>query len=139
MEKKETDTAHMLQFPARLDAVPSAMAFAALALQHAGLAPGVVARAELILEELLRNSILHGYGGDSAHSVWVGVDGTRLAYEDEAAPFNPLTEGAPPPDPLLPLEQQKVGGVGLLLIRQLGGVVAYSRSGGRNRIEIALQ
>ena len=139
MDKKETGIAHLLRFPARLDAVPGAMAFAAMALTQAGLAPGVVARAELILEELLRNSILHGDGGDSTHDVWVGVRGTVLCYEDAAPPFNPLTEGPPPPDPGLPPDELQVGGVGLLLIRQLGGAVAYTHSAGHNRIEITLQ
>src|SRR5476651_604803 len=110
MDRKETGIAHLLRFPARLDAIDGAMAFAAMALQQAGLAPGVVARAELILEELLRNSILHGYGGDSAHSVWVGVDGGRLCYEDAAPPFDPLTQGPPPPDPARSIEEQSVGG-----------------------------
>lgn len=139
MDRKETGIAQLLRFPARLDAVSGAMAFAALALQQAGLAPGVVARAELILEELLRNSILHGHGGDSAHSVWVGVDGVRLVYEDEAPAFNPLTQGPAPSDPARPTAELAVGGVGLLLIRQLGGAVAYRYLEGRNRIEIALQ
>jgi len=139
MDKKETDNAPPLQFPARLDAIPGAMAFAAMALQQAGLAPGMVARAELILEELLRNSILHGYGGDSAQPVWVGVRGRVLCYEDAAPPFNPLTEGPAAPDPTLPAEQLAVGGIGLLLIRQLGGAVVYTHAGGHNRIEITLQ
>ncbi|MQA18314.1 ATP-binding protein [Rugamonas rivuli] len=139
MDRKETGVAHLLRFPARLDAVPGAMSFAAMALQQAGLGPSVVARAELILEELLRNSILHGHGGDSAHSVWVGVEGALLVYEDEAPAFDPLTQGPPPPDPVRPVEDQQVGGIGLLLIRQLGSAVAYRYSGGRNRIEIVLQ
>ncbi|MHA4871495.1 ATP-binding protein [Duganella sp. PWIR1] len=139
MDEKETGITHLLRFPARLDAVPGAMAFAAMALNRAGLAPGLVARAELILEELLRNSILHGYGGDSAHDVWVGVRGQVLCYEDAAPPFNPLTEGPPPPDPGLPPDELQVGGIGLLLIRQLGSALAYTYSAGHNRIEITLQ
>jgi anti-sigma regulatory factor (Ser/Thr protein kinase) len=139
MDEKETANAPPLRFPARLDAIPGAMAFAAMALHQAGLAPGVVARAELILEELLRNSILHGYGGDSEHAVWVGVRGQVLCYEDAAPPFNPLTQGPPAPDPARPLEQQVVGGIGLLLIRQLGSAVAYTYNRGHNRIEITLQ
>ena len=139
MDKKETGIAHLLQFPARLDAIPGAMAFAAMALTQAGLTPGPVARAELILEELLRNSILHGYGGDSTHAVWVGVRGQVLCYEDAAPPFNPLTQGPPPPDPTLPVDELVVGGVGLLLIRQLGSAVSYHYSAGHNRIEITLQ
>jgi len=38
-----------------------------------------------------------------------------------------------PPDPSLPPEELIVGGVGLLLIRQLGSAVAYSYSQGHNR------
>lgn len=139
MDRKETGIAHLLRFPARLDAVSGAMSFAAMALQQAGLGPGLVARAELILEELLRNTILHGHGGDSAHSVWVGVDGMRLVYEDEAPAFNPITQAPPSSATAPPIEALAVGGVGLLLIRQLGSAVAYRYSGGRNRIEIALQ
>lgn len=131
MDEKETGVAHPLRFPARLDAIPGAMAFVAMALTQGGLAPGLVARAELILEELLRNSILHG----GADAVWVGVRGHVLCYEDAAAPFNPLTDGPAAPEP----GALAVGGIGLLLIRQLGGAVAYTYSAGHNRIEITLQ
>ena len=124
----------LVQFPARLEAVPNAMAFAVEALQQEGLAPGPVARAELVLEELFRNSILHGYGGDSEHSVWVGVDGARLFYQDAAPPFDPLTQGPAPLDPEQPLSEQRVGGIGLLLIRELGSAITYEYRDGRNRL-----
>jgi anti-sigma regulatory factor (Ser/Thr protein kinase) len=125
---------HLMRFSARLDALPDALAFAAQSLEQAGLAPGAVARAELILEELFRNSVLHGYGGDSGHAVWVGVDAGRLHYQDEAPPFDPLTQGPPPLDPAAPIEDQRVGGIGLQLIRQLGGAIQYDYCEGRNRI-----
>ena len=135
---------HLLRFPARLDAVPSAMAHVAQALQQAAYAPGAVARAELIVEELFRNSVLHGYGGDHRepgqgdHGVWLGVHEGRLHYEDAAPPFNPLTQGPAAPDPAVPLELRAVGGIGLLLIRQLGSAIAYEYSDGRNRIAVTL-
>lgn len=146
MEQKGTNLAAgsgkncttFVQFPARLDAVPSAMAYAVQALQQEGLAPGPVARAELVLEELFRNSVLHGYGGDSEQSIWVGVHGGRLYYQDAAPAFDPLTQGPAPLDPEQPLEQQRVGGIGLLLIRQLGSAVSYEYSEGRNRIVFSI-
>lgn len=124
----------LVQFPARLDAVPSAMDFAVQALQQEGLDAGPVARAELVLEELFRNSILHGYGGDSEHAVWVGVQGGRLYYQDAAPPFDPLTQGPAAPDPEQPVSEQRVGGIGLLLIRELGSSICYEYSEGRNRL-----
>ena len=124
----------LVQFPARLDAVPGAMAHVAQALQQHGLGPGPVARAELILEELFRNSVLHGYGGDSDQGIWIGVEGVRLFYQDAAPPFNPLAQGPDPLDVAQPVSQIRVGGVGLLLIRELGSAISYEYSEGRNRI-----
>lgn len=124
----------LVQFPARLDVVPSAMAYVVQALQQHGLAPGPVARAELILEELFRNSVLHGYRGDSEHAIWIGVEAGRLYYQDAAPPFNPLAEGPDPLDVAQPVSQLRVGGIGLLLIRELGSAISYEYSEGRNRI-----
>lgn len=124
----------LVQFAARLDAVPGAMAFVTQALQQHGLAPGPVARAELILEELFRNTVLHGYGGDSEQGIWIGVQDGRLYYQDAAPPFNPLCQGPEPLDPAQPVDQLRVGGVGLLLIRELGSAISYEYSDGRNRI-----
>ena len=131
-------------YPARLDALPAALAHVADGLHAAGVAPGPVARAELILEELFRNSVLHGYQGGSAQGVWLGVwSGAGLAgfcYEDAAPPFNPLRDGPPSaaPDPALSIAEQPVGGVGLLLIRQLGRSIAYEYRAGRNCLTVSI-
>ena len=134
------DCTGLVQFRARLDDVPEAQAYVATALQLAELTPFAVARAELLLEELFRNVILHGYGGECDRPVWVGVEGGSFCIEDEAPPFNPLTDGAPSaaPDPALPVEQLPVGGVGLLLIRQMGSSASYLYLDGRNRMRIAV-
>lgn len=129
------------RFDARLDAVPAAQAFLAQALRRNGVAPDLVARAELILEELFRNSVLHGYRGDARGSVWLsgGDEPASFWYEDEAPAFDPLS--APPgvhgPVPGRPLAEQPVGGVGLLLIRRMARRAAYQRTDGRNRIHVS--
>lgn len=132
------------RFPARLDALPAALAHLADGLRAAGVAPGPMARAELILEELFRNSVLHGYRGDDAQQVWLGAwageDASGFCYEDAAPPFNPLRDGPPSaaPDPALPIAEQPVGGVGLLLIRQLGRALAYQYRDGRNSLTVSI-
>lgn len=129
------------RFDARLDAVPAAQAFLAQALRRNGVAQDLVARAELILEELFRNSVLHGYGGDSQYAVWIGGDGVGAAfwYEDEAPPFNPLEAdiGVRAPAAGRAIEDQPVGGVGLMLIRKMARSVDYARRNGRNRIAVS--
>ncbi|NRR34342.1 ATP-binding protein [Oxalobacteraceae bacterium] len=127
-------------FPARLDAVPEALAFVAEGLRVGGLSESQLARAELILEELFRNTVLHGYGGDSAHSVWLAVAPGVFWLEDQAPPFNPLSDGPAgvAPQPGLAIELQPVGGAGLLLIRQLAQALRYEYTAGRNRVEVRL-
>ena len=131
-------------FPARLAALPDALAHVADGLRAAGAAPGAVARAELILEELFRNSVLHGYRGDAAQSVWLGVwsdgQGAGFLYEDAAPPFNPLRDGpaSAAPNPALSIAEQPVGGVGLLLIRQLGQAIHYEYRDGRNSLMVGI-
>lgn len=127
-------------FPARLAAVPEALAFVAEGLRAGGSPDSQVARAELILEELFRNTVLHGHGGDSANSVWLAVAPGVFWLEDEAPPFSPLCDGpaGAAPQPGLAIELQPVGGAGLLLIRQLAQALHYEYKAGRNRIEVRL-
>ena len=127
-----------VRFDARLDALPAAVEFIAAALHEAGLPQERIARCTLVLEELFLNSVLHGYG-DGTGAIWIGVDacaqeGACLWYEDEAPAFDPLSAELPDGGEVRPVEQQRVGGVGLQLIRQLPSRIEYCRRDGRNRI-----
>lgn len=124
------------RFDARLDALPAAVAFAHAVLRQAGVPQERVARCDLVLEELFRNSVLHGHGGDSGHAIWIGIEDGVLWYEDEAPAFDPLTAALPDGGAVRTVEEQRVGGVGLMLIRQLPSQVAYFYRDGRNRVVI---
>lgn len=125
-----------VRFDARLDVLPAALEYVGAALRAVGLSEECIARCDLVLEELFRNSVLHGYGGDSDAGVWIGVDGARLWYEDEAPAFDPLTADLPDGGAVRPVEEHRVGGVGLMLVRELPAQVAYSYRNGRNRLDI---
>lgn len=124
------------RFDARLDALPAAVELVHAALLEAGVPRERVVRCDLVLEELFRNSVLHGYGGDSTASIWIGAENGCLWFEDEAPAFDPLTAALPDGGAVRPVEEQRVGGVGLMLIRQLPSQVTYSYRDGRNRIVI---
>jgi anti-sigma regulatory factor (Ser/Thr protein kinase) len=128
------------RFAARLELLPQVQAYVAEVLRAGGLTAQRVACAELILEELFRNSVLHGYAGVADGEVWLVAQGSSFSFEDAAAPFNPLRDTPPPAAPVagLSVEAQPVGGVGLLLIRGLGRAVSYARVAGRNRIVVDL-
>ena len=127
-------------FPARFEALPDALAFAARAGADAGCSADTCKRIELVIEELFTNTVDHGYAGtplpDSAHTVQLfsvaEPGGVRIIYEDTAPAFDPTDLGG------LDIDQQvqdrQVGGLGRVLVARLPDSVTYQRSGNRNRI-----
>ena len=89
---------------------------------------------DLVLDELVSNVIRHGLNGDEEHFIEVKLyrDGRDLTLEveDDGVPFNPLN--APVPDINLPIEERRIGGLGIHLVRQLMDSLAYERRGERN-------
>lgn len=92
----------------------------------------------LVLEELLVNSLRHGGCDGLTGAVEVHFcmrsDGVALEYADRGAPFDPTS--APAPDVTAPLAERPVGGMGLHLIRQIMRDFEYYRLGGWNRIRM---
>jgi anti-sigma regulatory factor (Ser/Thr protein kinase) len=98
-------------------------------------------RLNLVLEELFINTVRHGHGGDCDAPVWMMLEAdersVHVIYEDIAPPFNPyahLPEG--PPDTTLDL--RKIGGLGVLLTKELAATRDYAYLFGRNRIRLAM-
>ncbi|SRR5258706_1278615 len=98
-------------------------------------------RINLVVEELFTNTVRHGHRGDSDAPVWVSVGTAPAAvyvtYEDTAPPFNPYALFATAPDAAISL--QKIGGLGVLLTRELAATRDYAYLFGRNRIRLALK
>ncbi|MGQ0752332.1 MAG: ATP-binding protein [Betaproteobacteria bacterium] len=90
------------------------------------------------LDEVLSNIVKYGYTDDAVHQISLALsvaDGMLIAeVEDDARPFDPLSVPAPNLD--VPLEERRVGGLGVHFVRKLMSEVAYCRVGGRNRLVI---
>jgi serine/threonine-protein kinase RsbW len=109
-------------------------------------AQGVGARAlyhvELAFEELITNIVRHGYSGQSTSSPAIDVslavrsDEIVLTVEDTAPPFDPVRAVAPP----LPasIEDARIGGLGLRLVRMAAKRIEYERAGDRNRVTVGI-
>ena len=95
----------------------------------------------LVVEELFTNTVRHGHRGDSDAPVWLSVQSSEQAvqvtYEDTAPPFNPYALFASAPDTTLSL--RRIGGLGVLLTRELASNRDYAYLYGRNRIRLTLK
>jgi serine/threonine-protein kinase RsbW len=102
-------------------------------LQH-GLSDAMRDDINLALDEVVANVIIHGFTDSAEHDIIVRLSldsGTvSVSVEDEGTPFNPLN--APEPDLSLPIEQRRVGGLGLHLVRNIMDELKYERRGERN-------
>lgn len=124
-------------FPATLAAVPEIIATVMAAAQHCALSPEVLGHVELAVEEAAVNVASYAYGGGPG-TIVLRLDHRpselQVELEDRGVPFDPLA--APPPDLAVPLEQRRVGGLGIFLIRKVAKTVTYRREGDRNVLTI---
>jgi anti-sigma regulatory factor (Ser/Thr protein kinase) len=98
-------------------------------------------RFSLSLDEVLANIITHGIGdkGDREIAVRIDIGGGYLSatVSDDGKPFDPLS--LPEPDIHAPIEERKIGGLGIHLLRKLMDRVAYRRIGDRNELSFGIQ
>jgi anti-sigma regulatory factor (Ser/Thr protein kinase) len=102
--------------------------------------PSVAYKVRLVIEELLTNLMLHGDypGGRQAARLTVGLagDGARVTIEDAARPFDPRSAPEPPAPSL---DDDRLGGLGLPLVRRMAARIEYGRTAdGWNRTELLL-
>jgi len=101
-----------------------------------GLEAKLVFNLNLVLDELVTNTVSYGYDDAAPHDIEITLrreDGLlTLVLEDDARAFNPLD--APDPDLDASLEKRRVGGLGVHLVRTLMDTVDYHRVADRNRL-----
>ncbi len=98
----------------------------------------LVFRVNLVLEELGVNIMDHGHD-DGVHDIEIALisEGNTVIIEvtDDGRPFNPSTD-APPPDLDSPLEDRRVGGLGLHFVRSIVDELRYHREHGKNHLTL---
>jgi anti-sigma regulatory factor (Ser/Thr protein kinase) len=93
---------------------------------------------ELCLNEIVTNVIHYAYADRGAHEIRIFLEregeDLRATVEDDGRPFNPL-EKEPPAIPAS-LEEARVGGWGIPIVRAFADDLSYERRNGRNRLTI---
>ena len=101
-----------------------------------GLPHTAAAAFDLALEEVFMNVVMHGSPAQRAPQVHVSLslveEQLTLTVADDGPPFDPLALAAP--DITANVEERRVGGLGVFLIRQLMDSVSYQRLDARNQL-----
>jgi anti-anti-sigma factor len=91
------------------------------------------------LDELLQNTIAYGFtereGGEVTVEVELSPDRVSVTLTDDGSPFDPF--GVPAPDTARPVEEQRIGGLGIHLVRRMMDEVRYHRTADRNVVVLA--
>jgi serine/threonine-protein kinase RsbW len=128
-----------VSFPAEMGQLPSALEWLRKHLEAEKIDSSEVRCWELVLEELMVNIIKHGYrtrpGKVDLELGFVLGSEVSLTITDQAPAFNPLLD-APRPDVSSSLEERKVGGLGLYLVRKSVDELFYDRREGKNILRL---
>lgn len=125
-----------------LDDIPRLAAWVEGLGNRFGISTQAVQRINLVLEELIANTIAYGYPDGGEHTISVRLTMKpaviELEISDDAMPFDPLAEH---PGPYLgaDLDQRRVGGLGLYLVGRLVSEGHYTRQDGINRLKLTLE
>ena len=100
--------------------------------------PALLFRVNLVLEELGLN--IMDYGVDNGlHEIEITLtseeDSLTIEITDDGRPFDPLND-APTPDLDAPIEDRRVGGLGIHLVRTMMDEMHYRREPGKNRLTL---
>lgn len=111
----------------------------ALLTEH-GVSNRTMYKVNLVLEEILTNIIKYAYQDDKDHDIFVEVhiagNAIQIHVQDDGDEFDP--QRVPEPDLNLPIEETKVGGLGLHLIRANVEQIDYERKGTKNCLTVRL-
>jgi len=99
-----------------------------------GLSKKCVFEINLALDELFTNIISYGFPDDEEHLIEITITPQNqmlcLCIEDDGVPFNPVEVNQP--DLQCDIEECKIGGLGIHLIKNLMDEVCYERCGDKN-------
>jgi anti-sigma regulatory factor (Ser/Thr protein kinase) len=104
-----------------------------------GLVDRVRRTIKLVLDEMLSNTLTHGFSDEGEHALQVRIEVSATRIEvtliDDGLPFDPFSHATPDTD--LPVEEREIGGLGIHLVRSVMDEVSYLRENERNVIVLS--
>ncbi len=101
--------------------------------------PDLVYQVDLVLEELIVNTVNYGYDDDERHEIEIALtsdaDVFTVEIIDDGHAFNPLSD-APEPDLDAEIADRPIGGLGIHLVRVMMDEVHYQREQDKNYLTL---
>ena len=92
----------------------------------------------VVLDELLTNTLSYGFSGRESGEVTIdvelGADRLSVTLSDDGRPFDPF--GVDAPDTAPSVEERRIGGLGIHLVRRMMDEVSYHRRADRNVVTL---
>lgn len=92
----------------------------------------------LVLEEILMNIISYGFEDDKEHEIeidwWIDDNFLNLIITDDGKKFDPLI--LPEPDLDKSVDERKIGGLGIHLVKKMMCEINYRRENGKNILKM---
>ena len=103
-----------------------------------GFSKKLIFEINLALDELFTNIISYGFKDDKEHVIKVTLTPRKnqlcLCIEDDGTPFNPIDFETP--DVSCSVEECKIGGLGIHIMKKLMDEVCYERCGDKNVLNL---
>lgn len=103
-----------------------------------GLSKKFIFEVNLALDELFTNIISYGFDNTNDHLIKITITPQNkevcLCIEDDGIPFNPVDFKSP--DLACSVDQCKIGGLGIHIIKKLMDEICYERCGDKNVVTL---
>ena len=127
------DTAFSLKITSDINHIPEVSEKLEGTMLAGGFSGEEILDTQLAVEEAITNVIVHGYGnagGEIRISCHVADGKVVVQISDSAPPFDPLS--LPEPDLDAEVNERRIGGLGIYLLRQVMDDIAYQFLDGKN-------
>ena len=140
-QNSDSSEQDFLTVPARMESLAPLQTFAASKAEQAGASFALMPRIELVLEEVLVNVFHYAYPEDASGDVVLEcmLHGDEIVFTivDHGREFNPLNANAA--DTSLDIDERRIGGLGIHLVRKMVDSITYERTSQTNRLTFSFR